>query len=482
MMALALAALVVLPAASESSARSVSGAAALDVAVTVRVSEASCRALPVVVPAGAVRFDLSNRAKQPATFSVGGRSASVRRSRPRAVIWSLPAGSTPYRCSVGAKVVGRGALTVTPPPPNVSIAVTGKPEVVFDYTSDRCDDVDIPDAPARVFRDAEGRLQLVASNHMARRMIGTSLNDMARDCRVVLPSHGSARPERFDDSEWLSNPYTLDGETIHALLHMEYHGQDHGHAQCPSGRNDVCWYDAITLAVSRDGGATYTHAEPPAHVVAAPPWKYRPDNAGLGYMGLSNLVHNPDDSFYYAMIGLALPFGYTGSGVCVIRSRKLDRPDAWRFWNGSSFAGRFVNPYEDPAGALDSRCQGTVGFAAWSLSWNRYLGRWLVIGTSARTGTEAAFFLSMSLDLVHWSPPKPFLRTEFVDTYECGDAAPTAYASFIDPSSPARNFDVTGKRGWLYYTQFNPPTCNDYGTIDRDLVRIPIELSIGPPG
>ena len=470
--------LVVLPAASES-ARSVSGAAS-EVVVTVRVSGTSCRALPVVVPAGPVRFELSNRAKQPASFSVGGRSATVRRSRPRAVIWSLSAETTYYRCRVGAKVVGRGTLTVTPPPPKVSIAVTGKSEVVFDYTSDRCDEVDIPDAPARVFRDAEGRLQLIASNHMARRMIGTSLDDMARDCRVVLPSHGSARPERFDDSEWLSNPYTLDGETIHALVHMEYHGQDHGKSQCPSGRNDLCWYDAITLAVSRDGGATYTHAEPPAHVVAAPPWEYRPDNAGFGFMGLSNLVRNPEDGFYYAMIGFALPFAYTGSGVCVIRSPTLDRPDAWRFWNGTSFAGRFVNPYADPVRALNSRCQGTIGLAAWSLSWNTYLDRWLVIGTSYRSGTEAAFFLAMSSDLVHWSAPNPFLRTEFGDTYECGDAGPTAYASFIDPSSSARNFDVTGKSGWLYYTQFNPPDCNTWGTYDRDLVRIPIELAIEP--
>ena len=82
-------------------------------------------------------------------------------------------------------------------------------------------------------------------------------------------------------------PYTLDGQTIHALVHMEYHGQDHGRVQCPSGRNGACWYDAVTLAVSRDGGATYTDAftEPRRR---RPPWEeYRPDNAGLGFMGLS---------------------------------------------------------------------------------------------------------------------------------------------------------------------------------------------------
>ncbi|HEU0303354.1 MAG TPA: hypothetical protein VFR32_02110 [Gaiellaceae bacterium] len=381
---------------------------------------------------------------------------------------------------MGSKVVGRGALTVTPPPPNATIAVTGEPEVVFDWTTDRCDEVDIPDAPARVFRDSQGRLQLIASHHMARRMIGTDLDDMARDCRVVLPSHRNPRPQAFDDNEFLMAPYTLDGQTIHALVHMEYHGQDHGRAQCPSGSNGACWYDAITLAKSGDGGATYVHAAPPSHVVAAPPWEYRPDNSGFGYFGLSNIVRNADDGFYYAMIALVMPFAYTGGGVCLIRTPTLDRPDTWRFWNGTTFAGRFVNPYVDPVRALDSRCKGIFPFAAWTLSWNTYLGRWLVIGDSTRTGTEGAFFLSMSSDLVHWSAPQPFLKTEIGGTYECGDTGPTAYASFIDPSSPARNFDVTGKRGWLYYTQFNPPNCRDPGTYDRDLVRIPIELAIEP--
>jgi hypothetical protein len=448
------------------------------VVVSVRISATWCRALPAVVPAGQVRFELFNRAKQRAVFSAGGRSADVRRGRKRAVIWSLTAATTPYSCRIGTRVVGQGALTVTPPPPNATITITGPPEIVFDYTTDRCDEVDIPDAPARVFRDSEGRLQLIASHHMARRMVGTNLDALVRDCRVVMPSHHNARPEAFDDSEWLMAPYTLDGRSIYALVHMEYHGEEHAPKDCPSGSNGRCWYDAITFAESRDGGATYTHAAPPKHVVAAPPWEYRPDNAGFGYMGLSNIVHNADDGFYYAMIGLALPFGYTGGGVCLIRTRTLDRPGTWRFWNGTSFAGRFVNPYEDPAGAISSRCPGGIDAAPMSLSWNTYLQRWLAIETGNLSGTKAAFFLSMSSDLVHWSPAKPFLQTEAGGTYECGDPGPTAYASFIDPSSPARNFDVTGKSGWLYYTQFNPPSCADYGTLDRDLVRIPIELTL----
>jgi hypothetical protein len=275
-------------------------------------------------------------------------------------------------------------------------------------------------------------------------------------------------------------PYTLDGQTIHALVHMEYHGQEHGSSHCPSLLNGQCWYDAITLAVSHDGGATYGHATSPRHLVAAPPWQYQPDHAGLGYMGASNIVRNPGDGYFYAVVALALPFGYEGGGLCVIRARTLEDPAAWRFWNGSSFGGRFFNPYKDPGRAVGSRCPGAVPLYAFTLSWSSYVGRWLAIGTEGVRVGRAAFALSTSADLVHWSTPVPFLETETGDTWECrdGEDKPTAYAAFIDPASPARNFDVTGKSGWLYYTQFNPPSCLDPGTYDRDLVRVPLALSI----
>jgi hypothetical protein len=92
-------------------------------------------------------------------------------------------------------------------------------------------------------------------------------------------------------------PYTTDGQTVYALVHNEYHGEEHGSAACPSGSNGRCWYDALTLAVSRDAGTTYGHATPPAHLVAAPPARYFPDGAGFGYFGGTNIVRNPADGY-----------------------------------------------------------------------------------------------------------------------------------------------------------------------------------------
>jgi hypothetical protein len=42
------------------------------------------------------------------------------------------------------------------------------------------------------------------------------------------------------------------------------------------------------------------------------------------------------------------------------------------------------------------------------------------------------------------------------------------------PTSPSRNFDTSGKTAYLYFTQFHHRNCQQ--TLDRDLVRIPIQV------
>lgn len=374
----------------------------------------------------------------------------------------------------------RGRLTrfrPTPPRPRpVEVNVAGSAQVVVDWTTQRCDDDDVPDQPARAFRDAAGDVQLIAAHRVARRMIGPDLDHLRRECRPVMSSHGDARPDAFDDSEWVFAPYTDDGTNVYSLVHNEYHGQDHGSAWCPSGHNALCWYDAITLAFSTNGGATYTHAPAPSHLVASVPLRYIPDRAGIGYYGGTNILRNQKDGFYYAFIGVAAP-GWPG-GACVMRTPTLAQPDTWRFWNGSSWTGEFVNPYLvdvlDPQPRL---CPPRLDVLAGSVTWNTYLGKFLLIGEKA-VGQTGMFFFSLSDDLVRWTPPQLIVGVELVFTYTCGDRDPKAYASLLDAESPARNFDVTGRRGWLYYTQLNYRNCQM--TLDRDLVRIPIEISGRP--
>ena len=93
---------------------------------------------------------------------------------------------------------------------------------------DACSPIDIPDLPARAFRDADGQVQLIASHYVNRAM------RRARACDTVAPrlpalmvSALDADPARFDDREWLAAPYTDDGRTVYALVHNEYQGDKH---------------------------------------------------------------------------------------------------------------------------------------------------------------------------------------------------------------------------------------------------------------
>jgi len=54
------------------------------------------------------------------------------------------------------------------------------------------------------------------------------------------------------------------------------------------------------------------------------------------------------------------------------------------------------------------------------------------------------------------------------------------YPSLIDPDDTSRNFEVTGRRPYLYFTRFHPCTPQNQ-CLDRDLMRVRIEFPAPPP-
>ena len=103
------------------------------------------------------------------------------------------------------------------------VNVVGAQETVFDWSRQACESRDLPDEPARAYRDAGGEVHLFASHYVSRAMIGPELGRVKHDCRIVMTSERSALPQLFADHEWIASPYTLDGRTIFALVHDEYH-------------------------------------------------------------------------------------------------------------------------------------------------------------------------------------------------------------------------------------------------------------------
>ncbi len=58
---------------------------------------------------------------------------------------------------------------------------TGTVETVFDYSVSKCNTIDIPDAPARAFRDASGKINLIASHYTTWRMTGSTFNSLTTE-------------------------------------------------------------------------------------------------------------------------------------------------------------------------------------------------------------------------------------------------------------------------------------------------------------
>jgi hypothetical protein len=356
--------------------------------------------------------------------------------------------------------------------------IIGPPEIVFDWSRDKCENADLPDVAASAFRDASGRVNLFASHYVWRREIGSDLDHVTHDCKIVNTqvSGHSSDPSAFDDEAWLSGAYTTNGRDLYTLTHMEYHGRDHGAEWCPSGENGRCQFDAVTMAESHDGGATWTHPASPSQLVAALPFRYQPDNSSFGMYSPTNIVRVARDHFaYYAFIHKVGARLGAAQGTCVIRTRTLDQPASWRAWDGQRFAFQFLDPYRTSV-TTDHLCASIdMGWQLSRVVYSTYLHQWVGTGMATPNGPQkGVLFMATSKDLIHWSPIKALAEVELVGTYQCGDPNPIAYPALLDPSSPSRTFQTIGHRAYLYYTQFNYVNCRM--TLDRDLVRVPVEI------
>ncbi len=238
----------------------------------------------------------------------------------------------------------------------------------------------------------------------------------------------------------------------------------------------------MTLALSRDGGRTFGHAAPPRHFVAGIPYPYQPDSGPAGIFNPSNIVRSPRDGLLYAFVR-AEAFRDQPTGACLMRTADLSDATSWRAWDGREFGIRFIDPYRQPAGSPNAHvCQpvdpDAIATMHSSVVYHRGLDRFLLVGASeaTRDGRRVSgVFYSFSDDLIHWSPRALLLEAELTWSFRCGDADPIAYPSLLDPSSDSLSFDTIGDRPYLYLTRFHYDSCRQ--ALDRDLVRIPLELS-----
>jgi hypothetical protein len=370
--------------------------------------------------------------------------------------------------------------------PKVSVTV-GAREVVFDWTTDRCEDLDVPDGPARFVRAGDGTLVLFSGDapkyYVSR---GHDFNSLTRVCsQPALVSADKRTPESYENWEWLWAVYR-EGDRWHALIHNEFHDTTSNTCRYgdPSPGNP-CWYNSITHAVSTDDGRTFTKPNAPAHVVApapnawVPPPGYPPSGwAAEGYFEPTNIVQGPG-GYYYSLMN-AIPdksdSGPNSRGICAIRTDSLDDPASWRAWDGSGFNLPLTSPYVTGSPATVCTYLPTAtGYS--SLSYNTYLGRYVLVSDSGVGG--CGIYFAMSLDMVHWGPTHLIapatLNMCHADPSTPGVLEPVQiqYPSLVDHGDTGVNFDTTGRTVYLYYTRTNA----NYW-LDRDLVRVPVTFTI----
>jgi len=368
----------------------------------------------------------------------------------------------------------------------VSVEV-GPKEVVFDWTTDRCGERDIPDNPARVVRAEDGELVLFSMidspNNYVRR--GPDFDSFETDCDPALQEADLPTPESYENNEWLWSPYRV-GTSWHVLIHNEFH--DPTSINCSPSY--LCWYNSITYAVSTDSAHSFVKPSPPAHIVGPAPRVWAPPETPVqewhvdGYHEPTNIVLGPD-GYYYALMSLKRiwpPTGIDLRGVCAMRTKTLGDPASWRAWDGDGFNLALESPYETGGEVPECESVGMPpGAGAQGLTYNTYLQRYMTLDEhlSWETGEQVCgFTFSTSVDLIHWSEVQILTPARIgcdTDDTTPGQLEPVRvqYPSIIDHADSTTNFERPGRTPYLYYTRHN----GGYW-LDRDLVRVPLTFTL----
>ncbi|HET7750252.1 MAG TPA: hypothetical protein VFK81_12785 [Terriglobales bacterium] len=372
---------------------------------------------------------------------------------------------------------GGGGTSSQPNQSSGQITFTFGPEqTVFTYATDACEPLDVPDTPAHAVRLPDGSLFLDDGDapHVYG-MFGSGFSSLHHDCTApLLISDDLSTADTFDNQEWVESVYRVGG-TIHGLIHNEFH--DPIAADCKVGDSspaNPCWYNSITYGVSTDGGHTFTHAAPPAQLLAPAPQRWDPTGPPppYGYFEPSNVVQ-AQDGFYYVAFGAIPKNG--NQVVCVMRTSTLGDPTSWRAWDGSGFNVKMTDPYTGPPPSICSAV--APGMAQPTLTFNTYLGKYLLVG-SATVGTVCGAAYALSSDLLHWSAYQ-IMKATYVAGSQClppsGVGTVYAYFSIIDHNDTTTNFEKSGKTPFLYYTRIQ---WNNGVTPNRDLVRVPVVITL----
>jgi hypothetical protein len=372
-----------------------------------------------------------------------------------------------------------------PPDPQTPNFLDGTRVAAFDTSKESCEQIDIPDAAARAFRDYRGTVHLIASHYVTRAGLGPSLEATKHNCQVVYKSAHDGNVADFDDATWLNAFYSLDGKRIVALGHMEYHGWEHP-GMCASETDSAsCWYNVDTYNLSEDGGYHFARPKPPGNFFLSLPYKYQANQGPQGYSVDANIVKVGewyyDEAYAWSWppncgMGKAQKPCLVPDAACAIRTGNILDPSSWRGWDGKDFTVEFVNPYRGAVANPQAHVCAMVPYLDYSTGINYHPASHLFVATlwnqgSASWGPEGVYFTT-SPDFIHWSKPQLAMTQNQMLRREPEGNWSYQYFSLIDPKSQDSSFMTITDSPYLYYVRLD----NNHGPYQRVLFRQKIKL------
>ena len=372
-----------------------------------------------------------------------------------------------------------------PPDPPTPNFLDGPRVAAFDTSKESCEQIDIPDAAARAFRDFKGTVHLIASHYVTRAGLGPSLETAKHNCQVVYKSPHDGNIADFDDATWLNAFYNIDGKRILALGHMEYHGWEHP-GMCASKTDSVsCWYNVDTFNISEDGGYHFARPKPPGNFVFSLPYKYQPNQGPEGYSVDANIV-KVGEWYYDEVFAWSWPPNCGGGkgqkpclvpdGACAIRTANILDPSSWRGWDGKDFTVQFVDPYRGAVANPQAHVCVTVPYLDYSTGINYHQASHLFVATlwnqgSASWGPQGVYFTT-SPDFIHWAKPQLAMTQNQMLRREPEGNWSYQYFSLIDPKSQDSSYMTITDTPYLYYVRMD----DNHGPYQRVLFRQKIKL------
>jgi hypothetical protein len=314
-------------------------------------------------------------------------------------------------------------------------------------SAEKCDALDIPDAPLRAFRTPDGSITAFATHYRNRAFVGRSFDTMAKNCSVAYEGSLDPDPSHFDYKTWITATWIADDGSVVALGHNEYQAHELP-GRCRFTDYSSCWYNSLVLLQSNDLGRTFARFDHSNKALVAPDFvETLGQGHPRGYTSPTNLVRWGD--YLYTLVG------YSGqekgdSGRCVLRTRLPVTADSWELLTRGGFVGPNKSAYGDNSSI---RCAYVTGMQGFVGSIAKLADTDLFVATVAEDSDGGSIVAYFSDDLVHWRDRQVLERVPLFWSANCSLGKRFSYPSLIDESSAAPNFDQIGPTPTLYLVQ-----------------------------